>query len=103
MISKTGAMTRCRRWNSGLHPGAQEETLGNLFRCLLDPEVGPGIGRALATITLGEGVQGETEAIEILCSLKFFADQSVTILTGVARLLHERYPLREFTGGQQTC
>jgi hypothetical protein len=55
-------------------------------------DVATGIGRAMAVITLGGGVQGETEALEALRGLKFFADQPASVLTGVARLLHECYP-----------
>jgi hypothetical protein len=58
----------------------------------LDPVIAPGIGRAVATITLGGGVQGESEAVEVLRGLQFFADQPNAVLTAVARLLHECYP-----------
>lgn len=58
----------------------------------LAPEVVPGIGRALAAITLGGGVRGESEAVEVLRGLRFFADQPEAVVTGVARLLHECYP-----------
>jgi hypothetical protein len=58
----------------------------------LATEIVPGIGRALAAITLGGGVQGETEALEALRGLQFFADQPAAVLTAVARLLHECYP-----------
>ncbi len=55
-------------------------------------EIATGIGRAMAVITLGGGVQGEAEALEALRGLQFFADQPVAVLTAVARLLHECYP-----------
>jgi len=55
-------------------------------------DVATGIGRAMAVITLGGGVQGETEAREAIRGLKFFADQPASVLTAVARLLHECYP-----------
>jgi hypothetical protein len=58
----------------------------------LASEIVPGIGRALAAITLGGGVQGETEALEALRGLHFFENQPAAVLTGVARLLHECYP-----------
>jgi len=54
--------------------------------------VATGIGRAMAAITLGGGVQGEEEAVETLRRLQFFADQPASVLTAVARLLHECYP-----------
>jgi hypothetical protein len=46
----------------------------------------------MAVITLGGGAQGETEALEALRGLDFFADQPTAVLTAVARLLHECYP-----------
>lgn len=55
-------------------------------------EIAAGIGRAMAAITLGGGVQGETEALEVLRALRFFENQPAAVLTGVARLLHECYP-----------
>jgi hypothetical protein len=55
-------------------------------------DVATGIGRAMAVITLGGGVQGETETLEALRGLQFFADQPAAVLTAVARLLHECYP-----------
>lgn len=55
-------------------------------------DVATGIGRAMAVITLGGGVQGEAEALEALRGLQFFVDQPASVLTGVARLLHECYP-----------
>lgn len=55
-------------------------------------EIVPGIGRALAAITLGGGVQGETAALEVLRGLRFFEGQTAAVLTRVARLLHECYP-----------
>jgi hypothetical protein len=58
----------------------------------IEPKIVPGIGRAMAAITLGGGVQGDDEAIEVLRGLQFFADQPAAVLTGVARLLHECYP-----------
>ena len=41
---------------------------------------------------VGGGVQGESEAIEVLRGLQFFTDQPAAVLTSVARLLHECYP-----------
>jgi hypothetical protein len=58
----------------------------------IEPRVVSGIGRALAAITLGGGVQGEAEAIEVLRGLRSFEDQPASTLTKVARLLHECYP-----------
>jgi CHAT domain-containing protein len=58
----------------------------------IEPKIVPGVGRALAAITLGGGVQGESEAIEVLRGLQFFTDQPAAVLTSVARLLHECYP-----------
>lgn len=55
-------------------------------------DVATGIGRAMAVITLGGGVQGEDEALEVLRGLEFFKDQPAAALTAVARLLHECYP-----------
>jgi hypothetical protein len=55
-------------------------------------DVATGIGRAMAAITLGGGVQGEAEALEVLRGLQFFTDQPTAVLTAVARLLHECYP-----------
>jgi hypothetical protein len=52
----------------------------------------PGIGRAMALITLGGGVAGEEQAVSALRMLKFFAGYSNAVLIQVARLLHECYP-----------
>lgn len=51
-----------------------------------------GVGRAMATITLGGGVAGEEEAVEVLRGLSFFEGQPGDILIRTARLLHEVYP-----------
>lgn len=51
-----------------------------------------GIGRAMAAITLGGGVAGEDQAIELLRALSIFRGVTGDILTSVARLLHECYP-----------
>lgn len=58
----------------------------------ISPDIAAGIGRAMAVITLGGGVKGEAEALEVLRGLRFFADQSTNVLISVARLLHECYP-----------
>jgi hypothetical protein len=55
-------------------------------------EIATGIGRAMATITLGGGVEGEAEALEVIRKLSFFEGQPAAVLTAVARLLHECYP-----------
>ncbi len=52
----------------------------------------PGIGRALAVVTLCNGAETESEAVNAFQELTFFADQSRDVLIGVARLLHECYP-----------
>jgi hypothetical protein len=58
----------------------------------IEPKIVPGIGRALAAITLGGGVQGEAEAIEVLRGLRFFEKEPPATLTNVARLLNQCYP-----------
>jgi energy-coupling factor transporter ATP-binding protein EcfA2 len=58
----------------------------------IEPRLVPGIGRALAAITLGGGVQGEGEAVEALRGIRLFENQPATTLTKVARLLHACYP-----------
>jgi CHAT domain-containing protein len=52
----------------------------------------PGIGRAMAAITLSGGVQSERDAVEICQALRFFADQPVSVLVAVSHLLRESYP-----------
>lgn len=51
-----------------------------------------GIGRAMAAITLGGGVAGEDQAVEVLRGLTFFREHPGDVLTRTARLLHEIYP-----------
>jgi hypothetical protein len=58
----------------------------------LPKEVTTGIGRAMAAITLGGGVDGEEQAVLAMRGLKFFHDEKESVLTGVARLLRETYP-----------
>ncbi len=58
----------------------------------LSPTLVDGIGRALAAITLGGGVSGEEEAVEVLHGLTFFEDQTRDVLTRTAHLLHGCYP-----------
>jgi len=58
----------------------------------LPAEISPGIGRAMAAITMGGGINSEAEAVKMLRSMRFFADQPAAVLTAVARLLHEAYP-----------
>jgi CHAT domain len=58
----------------------------------ISPEIVPGIGRALAAITLGGGVQKEPEALDVIRRLRFFERQPAAVLVAVARLLHEAYP-----------
>ncbi len=52
----------------------------------------PGIGRALAVVTLCNGADTESEAVNAFQELSFLADQRPDVLIGVARLLHECYP-----------
>jgi hypothetical protein len=51
-----------------------------------------GVSRAMAAITLGGGVDGETEAVKILRQLQAFKDHTGDVLLAVARMLHECYP-----------
>ncbi len=55
----------------------------------------PGLGRAMAAITLGGGAETETEAVASFEELDFFKGSDRAALVKVARLLHELYP-----GGQ---
>jgi len=58
----------------------------------LDERLVPGIRRAMAAITLGGGVAGETETVEVLRQLQAFAGYTGDVLLAVAHLLHECYP-----------
>jgi hypothetical protein len=58
----------------------------------LPPTMVSSIGRAMAAITLGGGVGGEAEALEVLRGLCDFSGVTGSLLLGVARLLHECYP-----------
>ena len=58
----------------------------------IPPQIAPGIGRAMAVITLAGGVRGRTETLKVLQRLQFFADQPDAVLAAVAQLLHECYP-----------
>jgi len=60
----------------------------------LPPTVVPGLGRALALITLAGGAATETAAVEELRKLRFFADREHDVLISVVRLLRECYPGR---------
>lgn len=51
-----------------------------------------GVSRAMAAITLGGGVKGEAEAVEVLSQLRAFRGHTGDILLAVAHLLHECYP-----------
>ncbi|MCP4661443.1 MAG: CHAT domain-containing protein [bacterium] len=51
-----------------------------------------GIGRAMAAMTLGGGVDGESNAVAAIGRLQLFADQKTDVLVAVARLLHDSYP-----------
>ena len=51
-----------------------------------------GIGRAMALITLGGGVESEDQAVTAIGALRLFADRDRSVLVQVARLLHESYP-----------
>jgi CHAT domain len=51
-----------------------------------------GIGRAMAAITLGGGVDDEEKAVLAMRGLSFFRDEKENILISVARLLSETYP-----------
>jgi len=58
----------------------------------LEESLIPGISRAMAAITLGGGVNGETEAVEVLRQLHAFKGHKGDVLFAVAHLLHECYP-----------
>jgi hypothetical protein len=58
----------------------------------LSPTLVDGMGRAMAAITLGGGVTGEEEGVEVLRKLTFFEGQTGDVLTRTAHLLHECYP-----------
>jgi hypothetical protein len=52
----------------------------------------PGIGRALAAITLAGGVEGERHAVEVMRALRFFSGQTHDVLVAIGHLLRETYP-----------
>lgn len=52
----------------------------------------PGIGRALAAVTLAGGVDGEENTVRLLERIAFFGGQPRSILVSVAHLLHDCYP-----------
>ncbi len=58
----------------------------------LPPEILPGIGSAMAVITLGGGVAEEKQAVEVLRKLRFFENRPRQVIVEVARLLHDIYP-----------
>jgi hypothetical protein len=58
----------------------------------LPKEVVIGIGRAMAAITLGGGVEDEEKAVLAMRGLNFFRDATESTLVSVARLLRETYP-----------
>jgi hypothetical protein len=62
----------------------------------LPPTVVPGLGRALAAITLAGGAASETAAVDELRRLRFFADREHDVLVSVVRLLRECYPGRHW-------
>ncbi len=51
-----------------------------------------GIGRTMAAMTLGGGVEREEQGVAAIESLRFFEGQDRSVLVQVARLLHETYP-----------
>lgn len=52
----------------------------------------PGIGRAMAAITLAGGVRRERQAVEVLGGLEFFKDEPRSVLTAISRMLRQTYP-----------
>lgn len=60
----------------------------------LPPTVVPGLGRALALITMVGGADGESAAVTHLRRLRFFQDREHDVLVSVVRLLRECYPGR---------
>jgi hypothetical protein len=52
----------------------------------------PGIGRAMAAITLAGGAENESEVVAVLRRLRFFQDQKQDVLLAVGRLLRQTYP-----------
>jgi hypothetical protein len=58
----------------------------------LPEDLTEGIGRAMALLTLGGGVESEEKAVAALRALRILADRDYGILVQVARLLHESYP-----------
>ena len=58
----------------------------------LSKQLVTGIGRAMGAITLGGGVEGESQGVEVLRGLKFFDGQKRDVLVDVARLLRACYP-----------
>ncbi len=51
-----------------------------------------GMGRAMAAMTLGGGADDESEALDLIGRVSFFADTPAPILHGIARALHDSYP-----------
>lgn len=58
----------------------------------LPPTMVPGLGRALALITLAGGAASETAAVDEIRKLRFFRDREHDVLVSVVRLLRECYP-----------
>ncbi len=58
----------------------------------LSPAIAPGLGRAMAALTLGGGAETETEAVASFEELEFFKASDRSVVVGVARLLHQLYP-----------
>jgi len=58
----------------------------------LPPTIAPGLGRALALITLSGGAASESTAVTALRKLRFFQDREQDVLVSVVRLLRECYP-----------
>ena len=58
----------------------------------LSKELVPGIGRTMAAITLGGGVDSEDQAVAAMEELEFFRSEKRSVLVDIARLLHATYP-----------
>ena len=57
----------------------------------LDPALQDGLLRAMAAITLIKGAPDRTQALDILRSLSFFANEREPLLEAVAQVLHDAY------------
>ncbi len=61
----------------------------------LPKDIIPGLGRAMAVITMAGGTDSERQTVEMLGKLDFFQEEKQQLLLGAVKLLHELYPAND--------